>query len=134
MSIPLHTYKTLTWTAPLNYSHDENDDIAFRKTIEKIYNSLNVKFECIRPTTPIEDVFDEFSDTKKNNFLNALKSLQDDCKKADEEKNFKKASEYLRNQFGDRFPLGKDEDEESKAKNLGKIISSSIIIPKPYAE
>ncbi len=117
-----------------NYVHDENDDKAYRKTIEKIYNSLNVIFECIRPTTPIEDVFDDFSDTRKNNFLNALRSLTEDCKKADEEKNFKKTSEYLRNQFGGRFPLGKDEDEESKSKRLGKGISSSTIRPKPYGE
>ena len=91
-------------------------------------------FKCFRPTTPSdEDLFENYSETKKSNFLSSLQSLKDNCIKASEEKNFQKASEILRkNQFGVRFPLGDDKDEESRSKALGKSLGAAIINPKPY--
>lgn len=117
-----------------NYVSNDNDDDAFKKTVEKIKETLDAKFECIRPTTPIENVFIEFSETRKNNFLTALQSLIDDCNRADNEKNFKKASEIMQKQFGDRFPKGRDESEEAKSNRLGSSLAGSAIKPKPYAE
>lgn len=126
----------LTILAANNYVEDDNDDKAFRETIRKIDAELNKPngFKCERPTTPKgEDVFDNYSDTRKNNFLAVLKSLLTDLDKAQNEKNFKKASEILRdNQFGDRFPRGADVDEEEKSRNLSKSISTALITPKPY--
>jgi len=117
-----------------NYVSDDNDDTAFKKTVEKIKETLDEKFECIRPTAPVEDVFEEYSETRKDNFLITLKSLIDDCKKANDEKNFKKASEIMQKQFGERFPLGRDEDEDEKSNRLGAALSGAAITPKPYAE
>lgn len=118
------------------YVEDDNDDTAFRKTIRKMYESLSRQdgFKCIRPTTPKgEDVFEGYSSTRKTNFLNTLSSLLTDLDRTFEEKNFKKASEILRdNQFGSRFPLGEDKEEEEKVKSLGTSISSATIPPRPY--
>lgn len=118
------------------YIEDDNDDKCIRETVANIYNELCEEgaFKCIRPTTPKgEDVFDSYSETRKNNFLNTLKSLLDDLDRASNERNFKKASEILRkNQFGDRFPLGEDQDQDEKSNELGKIIVASPISPKPY--
>jgi hypothetical protein len=133
-SLKLATGFELTILAVQNYISDDKDDISFRKTVKAIYEKLTIDFCCKRPTTPKnEDLFEEYSETRKNNFLNTLKSLVDDCEKADEEKNFKRASEYLRdNQFGDRFPLGKDETEEEKSNSLASSIASTGITHRPY--
>jgi len=126
---------SLTILAVNNYCSDDRDDIAFRDTIKKIKDALDIKFECLRPTTPKnEDVFADFSETRKTNFLNALDSFIKDCDKAIDEKNFKNASEALRKHFGDRFPLGEDEDEEEKTTRLASAIASSYVKPKPYAK
>lgn len=121
-----------------NYVEDDNDDVAFRETIRAMYNELSKigGFQCLRPTTPEgENIFADYYITAETNFLNALKNLLEDCDRANEEKNFKTASEYLRdNQFGDRFPKGEDIDEDEKARNLAKSLSSDKIKPKPYAD
>jgi hypothetical protein len=115
---------------------DDNDDVSFRETVRKINEELNQKdgFKCLRPTTPKdEDVFEGYSETRKTNFLNALASLLKDLDRADNEKNFKKASEIIRNNvFGDRFPLGEDKSQDAKSEELSRAIGSALITPKPY--
>ena len=126
----------LTILAANNYIEDDNDDKAFRETVRKIDVELNKAngFKCLRPTRPKdENVFDTYSLTRKDNFLSTLKSLLNDLDRAKDEKNFKKASEILRNnQFGDRFPLGEDKDEEEKSNNLVKSLGAALVTPKPY--
>ena len=126
----------LSILAANNYVDADNLDEAFRETIRAIDTELNKYngFKCYRPTTPDdEDLFEDYSETRKTNFLTILNSLLNDCDKAKEEKNYKKASEYLRNnQFGTRFPLGDDKDEEDKSKALFGSLASSSITPKPY--
>ena len=79
------------------------------------------------------DVFENYSDSRRNSFLSALGSLLNDLDRTKNEKNFKKASEILiNNQFGERFPLGEDVNEEDKSKYLGMSIGSALISPKPY--
>ncbi len=126
----------LTILATNNYVDADNLDEAFRETVKAIDAELNRYngFKCIRPTTPSgENVFENYSNTRKTNFLSAIKSLKEDCIKASEEESFKKASEILiDNQFGSRFPKGEDKDEQFKSTNLKKSLSSAIITPKPY--
>ncbi|CAL2095755.1 conserved protein of unknown function [Tenacibaculum sp. 190524A02b] len=120
-----------------NYVEDDNDDTAFRETVRKMLDTLTAPngFTCKRPTTPKGDnVFADYSKTRKENFLNTLQNLVSDCDRAKNETNFKKASEYLRNnQFGDRFPKGSDADEESQKKAMASTLNTSYIKPKPYA-
>lgn len=127
----------LTILATKNYVDADNFDEAFRETVKAMDVELNKEgeFKCIRPTTPSgEDVFENYSETRKSNFLSTLKSLKEDCIKASEENNFRKASEILRaNQFGIRFPFGEDMDEETRSKELSALLGASIIKPKPYA-
>ncbi|MFW5803630.1 MAG: cyclic GMP-AMP synthase DncV-like nucleotidyltransferase [bacterium] len=126
----------LTILAANNWVEDDNDDKAFRETVRKIDEELNKEggFKCIRPTAPIEDVFANYSEIRKTNFLTTLSNLLTDLDRARDEKNFKKASEILRkNQFGERFPLGEDTDEENKSRKLGAAIGATSVRPKPYA-
>lgn len=135
-SLKLPSGFELTILATNNYIEDDNDDFAFRETVRKINIELNKPdgFKCIRPTTPEgENVFEGYSESRRTNFLNTLSNLLKDLDKARDEKNFRNASEILRdNQFGNRFPWGEDKDEEVKSKELGAVICSASIVPKPY--
>ena len=115
-----------------NFYENDRDDIALKNTLVEIENQLNEKFECIMPTTPNDNLFANYSDTKKNDFLNNLSSFIKDAKKALEEKNQLKASKLWQKHLGERFPNGKNEDEDddkSKSK-LKSIIGTS----RPYCK
>ncbi|MCB0594999.1 MAG: hypothetical protein H6557_14805 [Lewinellaceae bacterium] len=125
----------LTILAVEYYVPCDNDDEAFRYCIDAMSSSLHLPggFRCIRPTTPVgENLFEEYPETRKNNFLDCLSALSEACQKADEEPNFKKASEHIREQFGDRFPWGEDKDERTKSEELSGMIAGSGIVHKPY--
>lgn len=125
-----------TILATNNFADDDMDDKAFRETVRNIHTELSKPggFKCLRPTKPKdEDVFLSYSDKRRNDFLTTLKSLLDDLDRARDEKNFKKSSEILiKHQFGDRFPLGDDKNEESKSSDLGRSLGAALVTPKPY--
>lgn len=124
----------LTIMAVNNFEPSDNDDESFRKTVRKIRESLSQNFECLRPTTPEdENVFDDYSQKRKDDFLQCLDALILDCDNAMEEENFRKASEFMINSFGDRFPLGRDETSKQKNDRKKSLLGSAAIIPKPYA-
>ena len=135
-SVKLPSGFSLTILAVNNYAEFDNDDQSFRETIWKMHSELSrtAGFKCLRPTTPVgEDVFQEYSETRKTNFMNALESLLGDMERADDEKNFREASEILRNnQFGSRFPLGEDKDDDKKSASLAAALGAAGIKPKPY--
>lgn len=120
-----------------NYVEEDNLDDSFRLTMKSILEKLETTngFKCLRPTTPKgEDLFENYSSQRKDEFLESLRNLVEDCEKAKNECNYKKATEILRNnQFGDRFPLGEDRDEEEKNYQLEKCLVGAIVNPKPYA-
>jgi hypothetical protein len=128
----------LTILAVNNYAKNEDEDKAFRDTVEKINLELNKPggFKCLLPTTPKNrNTFEGYSDTRKDNFLKELNGLLKDLDKAKDESNFKTASEILiNNQFGVRFPKGEDKIESQKSKELGKSIGTAKIPPKPYGK
>ncbi|WP_274475383.1 cyclic GMP-AMP synthase DncV-like nucleotidyltransferase [Mangrovimonas aestuarii] len=128
----------LTILATVHYVDADNLDEAFRETVIAIDSALNKTngFKCLRPTTPKnEDVFLDYSDTRRTGFLNALNSLKIDCEKASQENNYEKASEILRSkQFGERFPKGENKDESVRSHALGASMAAAKITPKPYAD
>lgn len=135
-SLKLPSGFELTILMTNSYVEKDNDDDAFRESIRGIHTKLNEPngFKCLRPTTPKdEDVFENYSETRKNNFLNASSSLLKDLDKAKDEPNYKKSSEILiNNQFGSRFPQGEDKTEEAKNEQLKKSLGAAIVTPKPY--
>lgn len=125
----------LTILATNNYINDNNDDEAFRKTVIKIKDELKSfgGVKCLRPTTPKdEDLFINYSETRKNDFLTNLDDLVSACNNSKNENNRKKASELMQKQFGGRFPLAADIDEEQKSAALVSALSNTIIRPKPF--
>lgn len=113
-----------------NFQSHERDDVSLKFTLIEIENSLNLNFRCKVPATPHDDIFEDYSETRKNNFLNNLSAFIKDAKEAtDEEKNHYKASVLWRKHLGNRFPLAEDINEkETKASSLNSIIGTS----KPY--
>jgi hypothetical protein len=122
-SIKMPSGFMMTILASNNISYNDRDDIALKETLENIQDSINKdyggKFECKRPTTPKgEDLFANYSDTKRDNFLNQLNSFVTSAQQAIAGKNPKESCLKWQKHFGDRFSCttAKDEEEQSNAK------------------
>lgn len=113
-----------------NYVQDDDEEKAFSKIVSAINTALDKKYKCLRPTTPDdEDLLESF--THKEYFLDQLQKLDDDGKAAVEETSQKEASKLWRKHLGDRFPEGKDsEEQKSNSKVLTGISASATY--KPY--
>jgi len=96
---------------------NERDDITLRDILKEIKKALNVKFECIVPAIPYDDLFADFDEDRKNKFLSALDDFIIDADKAIRETNQLRASRLWRKHLGDRFPLGEDNEENHAASS-----------------
>ena len=105
----------------------DRDDVALKYILIEIEKQLKKNFRCLMPTTPKDNLFEDYSETKKKNFMDNLSSFIEDAKKAIEESNHLKASKLWRKHLGERFPLGEDKSDEN-SKSLIKAIGTS----KPY--
>lgn len=126
--IKMPTGCSLTMLAVKNFKSNERDDIAMKNILVAIHNSLSSKFECLRPTFPKnEDLFEEYSETRKNNFMQELKSFRGDAERAIESKNPHEACMKWQKHFGDRFSCStaKDEDEDAQAKSFSGTINTN---------
>ncbi len=101
---------------------NDRDDITLRDILKEIKKALEVKFECIVPVVPGDNLFGSYDNSRKSNFLNALNEFIDDADNALKEENELKASKLWRKHLGERFPFGKDEKQQAS-----KIISSTIV-------
>ena len=112
-------------------SHDR-DDIALKNTLIQIERSLKLSFKCRVPATPYDNIFENYDEHRRANFMTNLASFIADATKAvEEEKNMQVASELWRKHLGSRFPLAPNETESQLSKDrLTPIIGKS----KPYAE
>lgn len=109
------------------FQGNTRDDVALKYTLIEIENVLQRNFACVMPTTPKDDLFADYSETKKNNFMKNLRAFIDDAKAAIDEPNHQKASRLWRKHLGNRFPEGKDVNDPNSAGFAGTIGSS-----KPY--
>ncbi|MCD4664442.1 MAG: hypothetical protein K8R68_04160 [Bacteroidales bacterium] len=127
----------MTVLAECNIKYNERDDISIRDTLKEVKATIDdretfiEKFKCFMPTTPKDDLFEDYDDTRKNNFLENLDDFIEDADKAIEEKNQLKASKLWQKHLGDRFPLGEDEDIDAKENALRKT-ASSILAGKAF--
>lgn len=115
------------------YESADNDDTSLKRTLERIYSRLENKYECKRPTIPIdEDLLEKYS---KDSFLPELKKFRDWASEANALECEKAASEVWRKCFGDRFPLGQELKKDSKATPLIAVQSTelkSVNPSRPY--
>jgi hypothetical protein len=116
----------ITIWAVNHFVADERDDVSLKNLIEKIYNSLLYNFQCLRPTTPVdEDVVDGYS--YKDYFLDKLKNFRDSAQQAINETNPKNACYKWQKHLGARFTCStaKDEDEGAKSYTAPAVITNN---------
>ena len=113
----------------MNYfQSNDRDDIALKYLLIEIETNLKKHFKCVMPTTPNDDLFENYSETKKRNFLDNLSKFIEDAKKAIDEKNEYQASQLWKKHLGNRFPDGEDKNEDDNSSSLKSVIGSS----RPY--
>lgn len=102
-----------------NIKFNDRDDIALRDTLKEIKRTLDINWTCKMPVVPFDDLFTDYDDTRKNNFLTALDDFIVDANTAiDTEKNQLKASRLWQKHLGKYFPDGADEDVDAKEASL----------------
>jgi hypothetical protein len=124
----------LTMLAEKHYEADSRDDVALQKMLSSIYYELSSDdgFHCYRPTFPEnEDLFENYSETKKNNFLTELRMFKNDAEKAINSKNPHDACVRWQKHFGNRFSCSMAEDVDEDASK--QLFSGSVRENSQYA-
>ncbi|MFH0759849.1 MAG: hypothetical protein V2B15_21350 [Bacteroidota bacterium] len=104
----------MTILAGYNYVPNERDDISLKETLGaiKVFLSQN-GFKCPRPTSPVgEDLFKNYSTTRKEYFKNALNSFVESATKAIQNPNQKESCMEWKRHLGNRFPCIRAKDEK----------------------
>ncbi|MBL8000430.1 MAG: hypothetical protein JNL05_00595 [Flavobacteriales bacterium] len=113
-----------------NFVRDGNDDAAFLRTMQRMFSTLNQRFECHRPTTPQgEDLFANYSDAQRQYFMGRLRALVFDGERAFNATMNHEACALWRKHLGVRFPCTEPPRLKEEAKPLVKVIGSQA---KPY--
>ncbi len=104
----------ITILACENFEGFENrDDKAIYATVSQIIDTLEKGFICEKPSLPYNDLFEDVSDSKKNNIISRLKTLRQKLNNAIIESDEEKAAEIMREVFGSRFPKGSNSKSSS---------------------
>jgi hypothetical protein len=110
---------------------NDRDDILLTDILREIKKILAQKFECIVPVTPKDDLFADYDETRKTNFLNNLDSFLSDAEAALKEQNHLKASRLWQKNLGTRFPDGEVKNEQS---NSDAATTSGAALSKPWGK
>ena len=108
-----------TILATNHYRSDERDDVAFLETMRSMRDALKIDFACYRPTTPREDLFAGYSETRRRYFLERLDGFIKSGDAAMAEPNQRDACKKWARHFGDRFPCDKAQNQLEDAKVFG---------------
>lgn len=103
-NVPLKSIEITILVADNFDGYDNRDDKALFSTIEKILNTLDKNFSCVKPVAPGEDLFENISDTKKDKILSSLANFKNDLSTAISEDSDETVNKILQGLFGIRFP------------------------------
>jgi len=121
----------MTILAGNNYHPDQRDDISFLQTLINIHTALSIEFVCRRPTTPAgEDLFSEYSDTRKKLFMNELNQIILAGDQANKGTDQSQSCKNWKNHFGDRFPCHLLGEDNSK---IYEPLKTTAISSNPWA-
>jgi hypothetical protein len=117
---------TMTVLASRNIKHNDQDDIALRDTLKEIKVSLKQSWTCVMPTTPNDDLLENYNGSK-DYFFESIESFIKDANTAiDTEKNQLKASNLWQKHLGSYFPNGEDKDVDKQAMSLMSIATTIL--------
>ncbi|OOQ57413.1 CBASS cGAMP synthase [Mucilaginibacter pedocola] len=108
---------------------NDRDDITLRDILKEIKKELDRDFKCIVPAKPNDDLFADYDETRKSNFLNALKDFINDADAALKEENQLTASKLWKKHLGSRFPEGKDEKQQSNRTANAVVAGAATSTP-----
>ena len=111
---------------------NDRDDITLRDILKEIKKALDIKFECVVPAVPGDDLFSDYDSSRKSNFLKAVDEFIEDADKALKEENELKSSKLWRKNLGERFPEGEDKVQENNS-SASKTISTGAATSNPWA-
>lgn len=97
------------------YPSENRDDLSLLGTLTSIIDVLENEFKCVKPVAPNEDLFEDISDTKKENIISSLKKLRDKIQEAVNKEDEEEASNIMIEYFGSRFPKGEKKATNNKA-------------------
>ena len=121
----------LTILAANHYTENDSSrwDVIMKDTLVSMQDELSQEgnFHCYRPVSPKEDLFEHYSDTKRNTFLSRLKSFREDAERAVNSTNQKEGCEKWQKYFGNRFccSTAKDVDEDAQQKEFAGTIKNN---------
>ena len=96
-----------------NFVSFQNEDYkSLYETIRKINKSLNMDFSCYKPVEPYENIFDDYSDTRKETIINGLKDFENKMFEIINSTEYEKQKRNLNKLFGDRFKFELNEEFE----------------------
>ncbi|WKL43729.1 nucleotidyltransferase [Flavobacterium sp. ZE23DGlu08] len=121
----------LAVNAKNNIVLNDRDDILLTDILREIKKTLAQKFECIVPVTPKDNLFADYDETRKTNFLNNLDSFLADAEAALKEQNHLKASKLWQKHLGNRFSDGEDKNEQS---NSNSATTTGAALSKPWGK
>ncbi len=117
---------TMTVLASNHIKYNDRDDIALRDTLKEIKSSLKSSWSCVMPTTPKDDLLENYTGDK-DYFFEAIDAFTKDADKAiDEETNQLKASKLWQKHLGSYFPDGEDKDVDKQANSLAALATSIL--------
>ncbi|MGZ4041645.1 MAG: CBASS cGAMP synthase [Bacteroidia bacterium] len=117
---------TMTVLAANNIQYDERDDKALRSTLKQIKTALKFSWRCVMPTTPKDDLLENYTGDK-GYFFEALDALIADADVAiDTEKNQLAASKLWRKHLGSYFPEGEDADVDKREQGLRQMAATIL--------
>lgn len=117
---------TMTVLSCRNIKYNDRDDICLRDTLKEIKSSLKTSWSCKMPTTPQDDLLENYNGDK-DYFFESIESFIDDATKAiEQESNQLKASKLWQKHLGTYFPDGQDKDVDKQANALAGIASTIL--------
>lgn len=111
---------------------NDRDDITLKDILKEIKKTLDMKFECIVPVVPGDNLFADYDNACKKNLMDALNDFITDAEKALPEPNEKVACKLWRKHLGDRFPEGEDKSES--ANKVTSSVAAGAATSKPWAK
>lgn len=106
----------MTILATNNLQVAGRDDVAFLETMRQMRAALSASFSCFRPTFPYEDLVDDYSDSRRDYFLDRLDAFIASGDLAVAEPTQREACKRWKKHFGDRFNCDDAEDELDDAR------------------
>ena len=116
----------LTVLATRNFCPHERDDVSLADTAAAISVAVNPIVCVFNPVDNTEELTSRLSDTQKARFQDAISDMTSDGSESVNHVSKKKASEIWREQFGDRFSLVEEGEEESDEKQQRKKDATSL--------